>query len=95
MLELLYQRTGNSLHGVVFAVFLLWKLLGKAMGIRFIGMAIHDLVLRSGRSAAGGVADGWVISQFTQNGIKRVDPLVEISMKRVSLPLSDVENYFR
>jgi hypothetical protein len=41
---------------------MLRKLLGKAMGIRFIGMAIHGLALRYGRSVTGGMTDSGVIS---------------------------------
>jgi hypothetical protein len=42
------------------------------MGIRFIGMAIHGLALGYGSiTKQCGVAESRVISQFTQNGIKR------------------------
>jgi hypothetical protein len=43
-------------------MFMLRKLLFKAIRIRLIGMAIHDLVLGYGRRAAGGMADSGVIS---------------------------------
>ena len=32
------------------------------MGIRFIGMAIHSLVLSYGKSALGGMTDGGIVS---------------------------------
>jgi hypothetical protein len=41
---------------------MLRKLLGKAMGIRFIGMAIHGLALRYGISVAGGMTDSRIVS---------------------------------
>jgi hypothetical protein len=38
------------------------KLLGKAISIRLIGMAIHGLVLRYRMSTAGGMTDSGIIS---------------------------------
>jgi hypothetical protein len=41
---------------------MLRKLLGKAMGFRFIRMVIHVLVLRYGSRAAGGMTDSGIVS---------------------------------
>jgi hypothetical protein len=61
-LKIFYQGIRHTLYGVIRAVFMLLKLLCKAIGIRFIGMAIHGLVLGYGRSAPPRMADGGVIS---------------------------------